>query len=137
MTHITNGVNVINWCSVVICGNDFTVFSDFHANIFETDLLGFGVSTNGEKNGIEGILNLILTLLVSDDLSSLRIQLDTDGNGLLDELHSGFFHVVSDFVCDLLVKASEEDRSDHNGDIASDSVQESAAFQSYITSSDD
>jgi hypothetical protein len=51
-------------------------------------LFGFGVSTNGKKNGIEGILNLILTLLVSDDLSSLRIQLDTDGNGLLDELDS-------------------------------------------------
>jgi hypothetical protein len=76
-------------------------------------------------------------LLVSDDLSSLRIQLDTDGNGLLDELDSWFFHVVSDFVCDLLVKAPEEDRSDHDGDIASNSAQESTAFQSYITSSDD
>ncbi len=128
MAHITNGVNVINWCSVVICGNDFTVFSDFYANVFETDLFGFGVSTNGEKNSIEGILNLILTLLVSDDFSSLGIQLDTDGNGLFDELHSGFFHIVSDFVCNLLIKASKEDRSNHNGYIASNSVQESTAF---------
>jgi hypothetical protein len=91
-------------------------------------LFGFGVSTNGEKNSIEGILNLILTLLVSDDFSSLGIQLDTDGNGLFDELHSGFFHIVSDFVCNLLIKASKEDRSNHNGYIASNSVQESTAF---------
>jgi hypothetical protein len=100
-------------------------------------LFSFGASTNGEKNGIEGILNLILSLFVSDDFSSLRIELDTDGNGLLDKLGTSFFHVISDFVCELLIKPSEEDRSDHNSDIASDSVQESTAFQSYITSPDD
>ena len=133
MADITNGVNIVDGGSVIFSGQDFTVFGNFDTNIFKTDLFGLGASSDGKEDGIEGIFNFVLSLFVGDYLSSFRIQLDAERDGLLDKLHAGFFHVVSDFVGELLVEASQENRSDHYCDVASKSVQESAALQCYIT----
>ena len=136
MTDISDCVNVINWCFIIIWSENFSVFRNFDSNILKSNFFGLSTSSNGEQYSIIDILNLIISLFEGDNLSALRIKFNTGGDSLFDEFNSCFFHIITDFIGQLLVKASQKDRSDHNSNMASKSMQESSALQSYIAGAD-
>jgi hypothetical protein len=84
MTDITNSINIVDGGFVVFSGKDLTVFGNFDANVFKTDLFGLGASSDGKEDSIKSVFDFVLSLFVCDNLSSLRIQLDAEGNGLLN-----------------------------------------------------
>jgi hypothetical protein len=119
---ITDSVDVVYGAFVVLSGEDFAVLGNFDANIFKTDIFGLGTSSNSKENSVECVFDLLLALFVGDYFFSFGIEFNAGRDGLLDELDPSFLHVISNFVGKLLVKTSQENRSDHDGDFAPDSV---------------
>lgn len=128
MADITDGVDVVDGGSVVVGGEDFTVLGNFDSNVFEADLFGFGASSDGKEDGVVSVFDFVLSLLEGDYFSTFWVEFDAEGYGLLDKLDTSFFHVISDFIGELLVETSQENGSDHDGDITPKSMQESAAL---------
>lgn len=137
MANIADGVDAVNWCFVIFCSEDFSILSDFNSNFLEADSFGLGASSDGKQDSIEYIFNFVVALFKSDYFSSLWVQCDTDRDGLFDEFNSCFFHVIADFIGDLLIKTSEKDWSHHDSDMRTETMQKSTALQSYIACSDD
>ena len=89
-------------------------------------------AANGEEDCIELVLDLVLALLEDHHLFPLGVLADADRHCFLEEFYALILHVFSDFVGYLLVEASQEYGSDHNGNISSQGMQEPSTLKSDI-----
>jgi len=74
---------------------------------------------------------------IGDNLPALLIKPDAFRHRLLDELDPSLLHIIPDLISHMLIKPSQEDRPDHNGDITAQPVKEPSTLKRYITSTND
>ena len=135
LANISNGENIGNWSFIIISCYNLSVRSCFDSHWFQVESFGVGWPSNCEENGIKNIFNFVFSLLEPDHLFAFCVEGNGNGNCLLDEFNSLRGHIVSYFLCDLLVETSEEDRSDHNSNVHAQGVQETSTFKRNIWSS--
>ena len=76
-------------------------------------------AADGKEDCIELVFDLVLALLEDHHFSALGVLANADGDCFLEEFYALILHVLSDFVGYLLVEASQEYGSHHNGNISS------------------
>ena len=119
---------------VVIIGKYLPIFGSLNPNSLKIESLGVGASAYGKKDSIIDILALFISLFVGDNFSTLLIFPDAERNCISDKLCSLFLHVITYFVCYLLVKASQENWTYHHSYIDFETVHETSALKSNIWS---
>ena len=108
MDNITDGVDVRNSGFLHVIHLQFSIWLGSHTCALKVELLGEGIATDGEENGII-LLGLDFTTLVvaNNNLTCGVWFLKLGRNGTLNELSSMVFHVFSDSVCHILIEASQ------------------------------
>lgn len=132
--NITNSVNVVHICLIFLVDNKFTVLFASNSGICQVAALSDGVSSDSKQDGVV-FISLLSTLSVPGDLNAtIRVwPFKLGGCCFSDELRAtDILHVLCNFICHLLIKASEENRSDHNSGVISISGQEASTFESDV-----
>jgi hypothetical protein len=108
--NITDGVYILDIGLFLLVDLELAVLFRNDTGILETDGLCDGVSSNGEKNSVVLLDNLLISLAESDmNLSISFWLLELYWRGFLNELGAMSLHEFSNSFGHVLIEASKED----------------------------
>lgn len=136
---ISDGVDVGNVCLLLVVDLELTVFLCNESSGWKVQTLGESISSNSEEDSVEFSVLFNTSLFESDaDFAIWTIWLLEFGRDTVsEEVGMSIGHILTDFIGNVLVESSEENGSNHDGSVISESGQETSTLQSDVGCTND